>query len=746
MKTRRTQLTVWLAASVLGVLASGCGAKTVGSAERGVEPATNILVTAAGTSNDLAPAVASSAAPEAETPTVRRSEKSNVVLRPEVDEVVRLVESGAGEEVTRAYVEASAVAYDLSLDEVIYLRDVGIPDSVIAGMMRRGGELRSQAADAASLQTNLVAAVNQLKDAIDDGPTNGAAAAAATQQVPAANSTADAAAMAPPAPPAGAPSEPVAVQAPAPPTDAPEDVQRFYGDLSPYGTWYQTPSGWVWRPSVVGVDPYWMPYRHGGRWVWSDWGWYWCSDYSWGWAPFHYGRWTTYPGLGWCWIPDRVWGPSWVTWRHHGSYIGWAPLPPGCGWRSGFGLTWHGEGVSLSFGFGLAPHCYTFVSGPNFCHRNLHHHVVRDHEVTTVYNNSTVINNVVNGNNNTIVNNGVGYNTVAGQVRGEIPKARVEALPDHADKSLRADRMERAKDGFVVYRPTAVESVGGRPAALRSEVRPASATASSSGIVPSRSIRPSAGSGGRNGELAVGAGKGIESRGASAYSGAERPSAPGASPSTARVPSARSSAGYSSKPVESRPGQAGVVAGSSANTPAVGGDARRQTLPVPLADPSRNLPSRTPNTAPSRSVSPSKPTYESRGSAPLAAPTAPNAPAVPRSLQQSPSSNVRPPASQVTPAPSLSRPSPGATYNSGGVGSRAMPSSAPKVDYQRPAYSQPSPSVSSPRPSYSSPSPAGASPRPSYSSPSPAPSSPAPSSSSQNSGRGGSGGSRQQQN
>src|SRR4030095_3341779 len=50
------------------------------------------------------------------------------------------------------------------------------PDSVSAAMMRRGGELREQHAEAASVQTNLVAAVEQLKEALAAGQAADAAA------------------------------------------------------------------------------------------------------------------------------------------------------------------------------------------------------------------------------------------------------------------------------------------------------------------------------------------------------------------------------------------------------------------------------------------------------------------------------------------------------------------------------------------------------------------------------------------
>ena len=86
--------------------------------------------------------------------------------------------------------------------------------------------------------------------------------------------------------------------------------------------------GRAWRPDpdVVGED--FQPYATGGRWVYSDWGWTWESDYAWGWAPFHYGRWALTPSWGWVWYPGTVWAPAWVDWRFGGGYIGWAPLPP----------------------------------------------------------------------------------------------------------------------------------------------------------------------------------------------------------------------------------------------------------------------------------------------------------------------------------------------------------------------------------------------------------------------------------
>ena len=113
---------------------------------------------------------------------------------------------------------------------------------------------------------------------------------------------------------------------PAPPP--PEPVLDFRGeaDLSSNGRWIETPEyGTVWQPIRVASD--WQPYRY-GRWAWTDAGWAWVSDESFGWAVYHYGRWGFAPELGWYWVPGRVWAPAWVEWRFGDRYAGWCPLGP----------------------------------------------------------------------------------------------------------------------------------------------------------------------------------------------------------------------------------------------------------------------------------------------------------------------------------------------------------------------------------------------------------------------------------
>ena len=146
------------------------------------------------------------------------------------------------------------------------------------------------------------------------------------------------------------------------------------------------------------VDASWRPYRQGGRWIYSDVGWYWHSYYSWGWAPFHYGRWNRSSLHGWYWVPGYTWSPAWVMWRSNNLYCGWAPLPPGCSYVHGIGYSWGGTHVGFSFGFGLGHGWFTYCDYAHLRHRRLHRHRVADNRVAIVHNETTVVNNYVTEN------------------------------------------------------------------------------------------------------------------------------------------------------------------------------------------------------------------------------------------------------------------------------------------------------------------------------------------------------------
>jgi hypothetical protein len=153
------------------------------------------------------------------------------------------------------------------------------------------------------------------------------------------------------------------------------DYKTYYDDLKPYGTWIAVnlstknvnlkssgnqkgiseilrnvlgirdakadiDFGWsvfyVWKPSpnlAIGIsagEPYpaYVPYTN-GRWVYSDYGWYFraatpCEEIT-----HHYGRWAFVPSEGWIWIPGSVWAPAWVSWEDNDDYVAWTPCTPG---------------------------------------------------------------------------------------------------------------------------------------------------------------------------------------------------------------------------------------------------------------------------------------------------------------------------------------------------------------------------------------------------------------------------------
>jgi hypothetical protein len=164
-----------------------------------------------------------------------------------------------------------------------------------------------------------------------------------------------------------------------------QQAQDFYAPLNSYGDWITLPAyGRVWQPAVTVVNAEWRPYYHGGRWIYTDCGWYWQSDYSWGWAVFHYGRWCYVDGHRWVWIPDTVWAPAWVSWRRSNTHCGWAPLPPSATYRVGVGFA-VGQGVQFDVQFGLSSGHYTFVANNRLGEPNLASVIIHHNHVETVY-------------------------------------------------------------------------------------------------------------------------------------------------------------------------------------------------------------------------------------------------------------------------------------------------------------------------------------------------------------------------
>ena len=341
-------------------------------------------------------------------------------------EVIKLTQSGVDESVLLAFVANSTSTFNLGSDEIIYLNDLGVPDGVVAAMIQRDQALNGYWSSTAQAST---------------------AAAANTQVAPAYET-----------PPPAEPQLAESYAEPAPPAN----VSYFYNTLASYGNWVSVDGyGWCWQPTVVVINRNWQPYCDRGRWIYSDCGWYWLSDYSWGWAPFHYGRWFRHEHLGWCWTPDTVWAPSWVSWRYSSDYCGWAPLPPAAYFRPGFGLAFHGGSVGVNFDFGLSVDFYNFVPWMHFRDNRPYRYVVSRRQATQVFNNTVVINNIVQGRNNMAINHGVPPERVASFTRSEVRPVAIQEAAGGTGRGGRREQLGRAGRTLIVQRPNFVAASNG---------------------------------------------------------------------------------------------------------------------------------------------------------------------------------------------------------------------------------------------------------------------------------------------
>jgi hypothetical protein len=351
------------------------------------------------------------------------------------EQLVELAQAGVGDDVLLAYIERAEADYQLEVDQILYLHDLGLSAPVIAAMVRRDESslLSKEGADSAKSPNQPV------------------------PESPPATTT-------PPAPvslpsPEILETSSITLPAEVPQTYVTEpstiNYNYFYDNLSPYGNWVSDPDyGWCWQPTVAVVNSGWRPYCDGGRWLWTDCGWYWQSSYSWGGIPFHYGRWSYRPN-GWIWVPGTTWGPSWVTWCNSGAYSGWAPLPPDCGYSAGVGLTFGGGSVGVGFSFGLGYNCWTFVPSGYVCNYSPWYYCVPPSRVPGMINNGTIVNNYVNGSgNNTVINVGPGVERIGAVSKTEIRKVAIQDANAAPGTVIRADRLDRSGRTLTVFRPT----------------------------------------------------------------------------------------------------------------------------------------------------------------------------------------------------------------------------------------------------------------------------------------------------
>ena len=424
MKTRLIITTIPVMVVGGMILFLGCGAQTqkANRAETGSSlSAATVAATPAATNLTAAP-----------VETVPKIVITPPKLSPGVEEIVQLAQAGVGDEVLQAYIENSPVAYKLNVDELLYLHDLGLSAETIAAIVRHSQPTQEPPATLASANTNVAAT--------PVGPPEGQTALAQeanTNPVPAvdgAQVAANADAITPP---------------------QQVNYNYFYQNLAPYGTWVEVPDyGWCWQPTVAVIDVGWRPYCNSGRWLWTDCGWYWQSDYSWGWAPFHYGRWCRSPRHGWVWAPDTTWGPAWVTWRYSDTYCGWAPLPPGAYFDVGIGFRFGHGRVGVGFDFGLVPDCFTFIPTAFFCDHRPWRHCIPRTQIVNIFHRTTIINNYgASPNGRAIVNVGPGRDAIASVTRTEIRKVALRDANPADGTLLKPDRLDRNSSTLAVFRP-----------------------------------------------------------------------------------------------------------------------------------------------------------------------------------------------------------------------------------------------------------------------------------------------------
>ncbi|HEV7347788.1 DUF6600 domain-containing protein [Telluribacter sp.] len=198
--------------------------------------------------------------------------------------------------------------------------------------------------------------------------------------------------------------------------------QTFYNDLAPYGNWMSHPQyGSVWAPTVAGDF---QPYATNGRWVVTEYGNTWVSDYDWGWAPFHYGRWHYEDFMGWVWVPDYEWGPAWVSWRSGGGYYGWAPLGPG---------------IHVNVQVNLPYNYWVFVPQVYITSPRLYNYCLPRTRVVHVYNQTTIINNYYR-NDNRVYAYGPRRNEIERVTRNTVPVYRAEEFSRNNRSRFENDR------------------------------------------------------------------------------------------------------------------------------------------------------------------------------------------------------------------------------------------------------------------------------------------------------------------
>lgn len=211
----------------------------------------------------------------------------------------------------------------------------------------------------------------------------------------------------------------------------------FYTHLAPHGVWMEFSDGLiVWRPTIIRKA--WAPYSI-GRWIWTEYGWYWDSYEPFGYITYHYGRWFYDDFYGWIWIPDYDWAPAWVEWRYDDYYVGWAPLPP-------YAVFSINIGIHFTFNYVTPYHHWHFVQYNYMCDPYVYKYYVSPKYKYRIYSNTRYRNDYsyVNG---TVVNRGIDVEQVRFRSGQEIRQRNIQQVSDL--RELRDNPRERSDNSTI---------------------------------------------------------------------------------------------------------------------------------------------------------------------------------------------------------------------------------------------------------------------------------------------------------
>lgn len=417
------------------LLPAGCGGDADESADSGtLHPSQP--------TNELAQA---DNAPIAEMP-----EAPHIAPSVNASNVLRMVQSGMDEIVIRNQIFLFRGAYNLSPEELAWLTEHGVSQNILSTILQRDRQLQATVRQSESVRTQALAreqAELSLRQELTE--------LRLRREL---ESARQALAQRPDAPPKAEPGWPDQL------ADLPAQVRPFHQALKPYGSWLKSRQhGLVWRPTISRERSAWRPYGDNGRWLSTEQGWYWHSEYPWGWAAFHYGRWGFDRKVGWYWVPDTVWGPSWVTFRMNGEYVGWAPLPPGAVAVPNLGVTFGGRPVGTGFNYGLSSAYYSFVPTAHVFYSSLSTFLLARSLVPNCYRRTTVINNIVIG--NIVINHGIPISRLVRAALRPVGLAQIQSLRDYSVEQFGS--IVRTGDRTTVFRPSLAHIAPVKPASIR---------------------------------------------------------------------------------------------------------------------------------------------------------------------------------------------------------------------------------------------------------------------------------------